>query len=89
MIKLLDIIYKTLLYKLTIYKNIDLLIYIYKCYVVILSYIVIYEGERGCGGEREFFDRTKKREYEGVLSCLCPLSVFTRVYYLDVTRNSI
>ena len=29
MIKLLDIIYKTLLYKLTIYKNIDLLIYIY------------------------------------------------------------
>ena len=23
-----------------------------------LSYIVIYEGERGCGGEREFFDRT-------------------------------
>ena len=29
MIKLLYIIYKTLLYKLTIYKNIDLLIYIY------------------------------------------------------------
>nr|DAN66532.1 MAG TPA: hypothetical protein [Caudoviricetes sp.] len=46
--------------------------------------------ERGGAGERGSFSTArKKREYEAVLSCLCPLSVFTRVYYPDGSRNSI